>query len=439
MKEHDLREALKIVADGCQLSEYQKRQMIAHMKGEEPVKKKLTVSLALVMVITLLTLSVAVALVHSTIVDHLYGSSENAPKEVTERIQTPQATAETAFGTLSLEEWFYDGQALHTAFSISNPTSEPLFYTLDRIDLNGAHVSYNRLRTEGAGDSGFLLGGTVDGTSMPASISLYNQGDELYQYDENNEYTGRVPLPEGASTLKISVAVWRPVNTVELIDYDQYEGVNISEVKDHLTVDNKGYGQLWLFRPEKYNLNYEANQSGAQVYKDVYKELGWMELLDTIEVETTIHLSKEQAVRAIPEFMEYGNGNYRLVLEQFDFSHAGGKLSARICGNNEAVNSLVTPYGLSLVDKEGGRILNNGCFWDDQSNEVNGLHVSMHLIPSIGELPEVVYIAPATSYNECMDPVSPLFDPNVGKPENVIEGWTYDFTRAIELRLKTIP
>ena len=81
MKEDELRNALSNAAEGCQLSEYRKRQIVAQMKGEKPVKKKLTVSAVLVMIIMLLTLSVAAALVHSTIVEHLFGSSEDAPRE----------------------------------------------------------------------------------------------------------------------------------------------------------------------------------------------------------------------------------------------------------------------------------------------------------------------------------------------------------------------
>ena len=439
MKEQELRDALHYAADGCQLSEYRKRQILAQMKGEEPVKKKLTVSVVLVMVIMLLTLSVAAALVHSTIVEQLFGSSENAPVEVSERIQMPQATVESPLGTLSLDEWFYDGQAIHTAFSIANPTGESLFYTLEGIELNGQPVTYNRLRTEGAGDSGFLLGGAVDGTPMPASVSLYNQGDELHTFDENGKYTGRMPLPEGTATLKISAAVWKPVGAVELIDDDRYEGVNITETKDHLTVNDKGFSQLWLFRPEEYNLSYNASQSGAQVYQDAYKELGWMELLDTIEVETTVHLSKEQAVRAVPESMEYEQEAYRLKLEQFDYSHAGGRLSARMYGDADTIHRFLSPHGFRLVDLESRRILNNVCYWDEQSDKLDGMLIGMTLLPVAGDLPEKVYFVPVTGYNESWDENAHHYEPDLEKPENVIEGWTCDLEHAVAIQLKIIP
>lgn len=437
MKERELRDALRKAADECQLSEYRKRQIIAHMKGEEPVKKKLTVSVILVMVITLLTLSVAVALMHSTIVEQLFGSLEYAPEEVTKRIQTPQVKKETALGVVSLDEWFYDGQALHTAFSIVNPTEESLFYTLDGIDLNGQHVSYNRLRTDGAGDSGFLIGGAVAGAAMPASVSLYNQGDALYTYDENEKYTGTVPIPEGLSSLEISIAVWKPINPVELIDYNQYEGINTSETKDHLTVDSKGFSQLWLFRPKAYNLAVGGNQSAAQIYQAAYQKLGWMELVDTITVETSLLLNKEQAVRAIPESVEFNQGSFHLVLDQFDFSHAGGALSVRFYGASDTIKQLVKqPYGLSLIDRETKRILNNGCSWNPDFCEEDGLTVEMSLLPVSGSLPEIVYIAPAVSYTDKLDPSSPHYNASLKANENVIQGWEYDFSRAVAIPLK---
>jgi len=438
MKEYELRNALRKAAENCQLSEYSKRQIIAQAKGEEPVKKKLTVSVVLVMVITLLTLSVAVALIHSTILSQLYGENVEAPEEVSERIQRPQQVTESTFGTLSLDEWFYDGMSIHTAFSISNPTSEPLFYTLDGIHLNDEHVTYNRLKTEGAGDSGFLLGGTVDGTSLPSSVSLYNQGDALHHFHQNGKYAGTTSIPEGTSTLKISVAVWRPIHNVEVIDYKQYEGINTNETKEHLTVDKTGYGQLWLFRPEKYNLNVNASQSGAQVYKEAYKELGWLELLDTIEVEMPVLLNKENAVRAIPEAMEFSNNHYQLELEQFDLSHAGGQFSAWIYSKATTEEPLLPAHGFRLVDLKGQRMLCNGCYWDDQTDDAAGLHVGMPLIPTVDQLPDTVTFAPAISYIEHWDPASPKYDGGIGKPANVIDGWELDLTNAIHIPLEIL-
>ena len=173
----------------------------------------------------------------------------------------------------------------------------------------------------------------VDSQALPASITLYNQGDALYQFDGSGAFAGMASIPEGSATLRIKVAVWRPVNSPELIDYRQYEGINVTDVKNHLVADVTGYSQLYLFRPAKYNLYYNAAQSGAEVYKDAYKALGWAELIGFAELETELSLNKEQAVRAVPSAVEYDLGSCTLVLEQFELSHTGGQLDGYFSGD----------------------------------------------------------------------------------------------------------
>ncbi|MBQ8150281.1 MAG: hypothetical protein IJ041_07150 [Clostridia bacterium] len=125
MKENELRNALENAIGSCQLSVYQKRQILAQMKGEqEPVKKKLSVSLAVVLAVMILTLGAAVALIHSNIAAHLYPHGEAAPEALLEQIQTPQETAATPLGRLTLDELLYDGHSLHTSMTLSNPTGE---------------------------------------------------------------------------------------------------------------------------------------------------------------------------------------------------------------------------------------------------------------------------------------------------------------------------
>lgn len=438
MKENELRNALKQAASDCQLPEYRKRQILAQMKGEEPVKKKLSASLAIVLVLMLLTMTAAVAPVQSTIVKELFGSHENAPQELTEQIHAPDTTTESALGNLTIDEWLYDGRALHTSFTIANPTSETLLYTLDGIWLNGEHVTYDRLDTEGAGDSGLLLGGMVDGTALPASYALYNQGNELYQFDSNGKYTGTAAIPEGTATLKISMAVWRPINPPEMIDYRQFEGADVTETMDHLTASADGYCQLWLFRPEEYNLYHNASQPGSEVYRDAYQELGWAELVDTIEAEVEINLTKDSIARAVPEQTNYDQGSYQLTLSQFEMSHAGGKLEGWLSGDESTVKQMLQ-NGLFLVDKDSGRILSSGCYWDDQPEDGKGVSFSMNLIPITGELPNQIYLAPAKGYNECWDEAAPHYDPTAVKPENVMEGWEFDFACAILIPLTMAP
>ena len=100
------------------------------------MKKKLSVSLILVLVLTLTVLGLAYALVQSRIAGELYGDTA-APRDVAERIQTPDESTASDLGVLVLDELLYDGSALHTAFTLSNPTGETLLYTVDGLYLDG--------------------------------------------------------------------------------------------------------------------------------------------------------------------------------------------------------------------------------------------------------------------------------------------------------------
>lgn len=368
------------------------RRIIQAERGDRPiVKKKLSVSFALILVLMLLTLSAAVALVNSSIAGQLFGSQENAPAAVLESIHTPQVTASKELGTLTMDEWLYDGTGLHTAFTMSNPTNEPLLYTLDGIWLNGQRLTYNHFRTDGAGDSGFLLGGTVDGVTMPASQSLYNLGEELYQFDENGKFAGTVPLPEGENKLKVSVAVWKPTAPVELVDYDQYEGYDVTQAKDHLTVDDRGFANLWLFRPGEYNLSTNALQIPSAVYAQAYKELGWMELADTIEVEVDVNLTKADVAHAMPKQMELQVNGCRMVFDTFDMTLSGGVVEGWVYGEYNAVNTLMDG-GLHMLDASG-QLLSSGSWWNDQEEDMEGMHFRINLAPIAGELPTTIQLA----------------------------------------------
>jgi len=398
MREHEMKEQLKNAVDhrlsGLEGDPWLAQRIIRQEKGEQPVmKKKISVSAAVVFAVLLLAMSAAVALVSSNIAGILYADEAVVPQEVIDMINTPQETARTSLGQLSVDEWLYDGHALHTSLTIANPTEETLLYTLDGIWLDGKRISYDHSRTDGAGDSGFLLGGQVGNVEMPQSCTLYNKGASLYLFDENGKFQGFGDLPDGKAVLKASVAVWRPIHQPKLVDYAQYEGVDVTEIKDHLTADQSGFSQLWMFTPASHQHSVNALQLPSDVYAASYRELGWAELVDTIEVELRVDLSKGEIVRALPEQVEYEIDGVRVVIEQFDMSHAGGEVSGWVYGEEKDVDRFLQD-GLVLVDMTGKRQLGVGCFWDDQPEDAEGVHFTIRLGAMTGELPSEVSIIP---------------------------------------------
>ena len=335
MNDQEMKRLLQSAIDhrlsGLQENPFLARRIIAAAKGELPMKKKLSVSLILVLVLTLTVLGLAYALVQSRIAGELYGDTA-APRDVAERIQTPDESTASDLGVLVLDELLYDGSALHTAFTLSNPTGETLLYTVDGLYLDGCSLTRSTLFTEGAGTAGYLLGGTLDGLALPMSISAYNEAEALYEFDGQGRYLGTAPIPQGEASLRIDIAVWRPIHSPRLIDYGDYEGMNVPEASDRLVTDKTGYVSLELFRPEAYSLNATADRSSSEIYAQAYRELGWAELAGQISLELDVTLGPDQLTHVRPVQTEYAFDNLTLTISHFDLTHTGGRMEGRLSG-----------------------------------------------------------------------------------------------------------
>jgi len=439
MKETELRQALNDAIAGCQLSPYRKCQILAQMKGEnEPVKKKMTVSLAVVIAVLILTLGAAVALMHSNIADHLYRYGGEAPDALLAQIQTPQETAATPSGSLTLDELLYDGRALHTSVTLSNPTDEPLLYTVDELSLGNLLLDRTGgdLLMEGAGSAGVLLGGTVDGIPLPESYVLYHEATYGHLLDENGKYLGQAAIPQGEHILRLTVTVWRPIQAPQIVDYRAYEGENPNETRQCLVTDETGYCNLWLFRPEDAYRAYNASQSGSEMYAEVFRQLGWAERVDTLTLEVPVTLSSEGVQLAKPTQTSYQLDGCTFTLTSFQLSHAGGQLEGDLTGDPQAVRQLLRD-GLQLVDREGRRLLNNGSYWGDMEDG-KPVHLTMMLSPISGELPKEVWLAPAKEMNSQWDPLfaGPTYDPDAPVPEDAISIYRLDYERGCRMEME---
>lgn len=439
MTEQELKHAVQQSIDhrlsALQGNPFLAQRIIAAEKGDPPVvKKKISVSLIVVLVLMMLTLSIGCALVSSRIANEMYGQ-EPAPQEVTDQIQLIHQNAESALGSLALDELLYDGSALHTSFTISNPSNEPLLYTVDGIWLNDAPLTRSTLITEGAGTAGLLLGGALDGTAMPASLSVYNRGDALYGFDPSGKYLGLSALPEGEASLRISIAVWRPLHPPRLVDYAEYEGADVTETLKCLATDRTGYVQLDLFRPEAYTLHHNASQLSSDVYAQAYKELGWAEFLDRIELKADVTLDKNQLSRVQPTQSEYMLDDLTLTVDRFELTHAGGSMEGWVYGEADAVKAFLGE-GVYLADPEGNRVLNYGC-WYDWSDETQAAHFRLEFDPVADPLPQNVSLAPFVAHDPRWDERSVSYNPAIAEPENVVGAYQLDLSRAICIELES--
>lgn len=399
------------------------RQIIASMKGEQPrMKRKLSVSLIVVLVLLLLTLSAALALTRSPLLERLFAPEETVPREVIDQIVAPEESAVSPLGELSVDELLYDGSHLHVMWTVSNPTDETLLYTMEGFMLNGQALRMEQSNTfaRGAGSAGYVLGGEIGSAALPSSVTSYLEAS----------------VPEGTDgevTLTAGAAVWRMVNPPEIVDYNAYEGMNIDPDKAavrSLQVDESGYCNLRLFRPEQY----QAASGRAEAWAGAYRALGWAELVGTVEVSVVLELSTDQLTSVVPVQTEYDLGDFTLVISQFDCSHAGGQCQLWISGSPAALAKW-RKSGLYLVDWEGHRVLNQGCIWDDQTGDTS-IHFTMNLQPIPGELPGRILICPEKDYNDRWNEASPFYDPGLPRPEGVIGSQQFDLARAVEVVLE---
>lgn len=398
------------------------RQIITGRKGEPPrMRRKLSVSLIVVLVLLLLTLSAALALTRSPLLERLFAPEEAVPQEVIDQIIAPEESAVSPLGVLSVDELLYDGSHLHVMWTVSNPTDETLLYTMEGFMLNGQalRMEQSNAFARGAGSAGYVLGGGIVSAALPSSVTSYLEAS----------------VPEGTDgevTLTAGAAVWRMVNPPEIVDYNAYEGVNIDPDKAavrSLQVDESGYCNLRLFRPEQY----QAASGRAEAWAGAYRALGWAELVGTVEVSVVLELSTDQLTSVVPVQTEYDLGDCTLVISQFDCSHAGGRCQLWISGSPAALAKW-RKSGLYLVDWEGHRVLNQGCIWDDQTGDTS-IHFTMNLQPIPGELPGRILICPEKDYNDRWNEASPFYDPGLPRPEGVIGSQQFDLARAVEVVL----
>ena len=394
------------------------------------MKKKLSVSLMLVLALTLMMLGLAYALVQSRIAGELYGDTA-APRDVAERIQTPDESTASDLGVLVLDELLYDGSALHTAFTLSNPTGETLLYTVDGLYLDGCSLTRSTLFTEGAGTAGYLLGGTLDGLALPMTISAYNEAEALYEFDGQGKYLGTAPIPQGEASLRIDIAVWRPIHSPRLVNYGDYEGMNVSEASDQLVTDKTGYVSLDLFRPEAYCLNATADKPSSEICAQAYRELGWAELAGQISLELDVTLGPDQLTHVRPVQTEYAFDNLTLTISRFDLTHTGGRMEGRLSG--EGAETFLR-QGFILADPDGQCVLSNVLTWDQEGAQ--DFSFCLSLVPVAGELPRRVYLAPFLAHDPHWDEASPSYAPDVEKPEGVVGAYQLDFAHALCIALE---
>ena len=149
-------------------------QILKQAKGEPPVKKKISVALALAMVMMLLVSgAVAATLLNSDVLSWLFRNDDiEPPQEILNLLEQPNQHQLTELTDLTLNETLFDGRKLSVSLTLQNPTDELLIYTIGQAKMNGETlVAESALLPYGDG-YGQALGGEVNGHAIPSEARV---------------------------------------------------------------------------------------------------------------------------------------------------------------------------------------------------------------------------------------------------------------------------
>lgn len=149
-------------------------QILKQAKGEPPVKKKISVALALAMVMMLLVSgAVAATLLNSDVLSWLFRNDDvQPPQEILNLLEQPNQHHLTELTDLTLNETLFDGRKLSVSLTLQNPTDGLLIYTIGQAKMNGETlVAESTLLPYGHG-YGQALGGEVNGQAIPSEARV---------------------------------------------------------------------------------------------------------------------------------------------------------------------------------------------------------------------------------------------------------------------------
>ena len=286
-------------------------QILKQAKGEPPVKKKISVALALAMVMMLLVSgAVAATLLNSDVLSWLFRNDDiEPPQEILNLLEQPNQHQLTELTDLTLNETLFDGRKLSVSLTLQNPTDGLLIYTIGQAKMNGETlVAESALLPYGDG-YGQALGGEVNGQAIPSEARVVAT------------FIGTAGPQGSASPLPLQA-----VDSAELsIQVDVYRAhASLAYLTDGETLTGSTFlRQNTLAVEQETNLLQLCELIAAPDAS----------LLEKVESHTfTFPVRMGQAtlttVNAIPGV--YENGLFSLDMQEFTLSSTSGQMKGRI-------------------------------------------------------------------------------------------------------------
>ena len=264
-----VQKAMNTTLSGLQEDPWLTQRVLANAKGEEPVKKKLSVSAILVIVLVAVSITAALAVGWVSKIGEMYNMNDNTERqELLKNIQQLNGGYEGNAVRCVLTEALYDSAA----------GSYGLGWTLEPLkDDDSLYVVLD----------GITIGGERTHTRNEMNVTEY-------LLDKKTDSTVIGELPEnGSGECEISISVLRPIG--EIVEVDEFAGEEDEDIVKRYR-DMLANGQLPM-EGDGWIYCYNGETDGEQSYSDTLLQTGLMEIADRFTLKVDISKIDASEVR----------------------------------------------------------------------------------------------------------------------------------------------
>ena len=407
---------------------------LAQGKEQPVMKKKISAALIVAMILILLTISAAVALTQKDLLTFMFGQ-EQPPKEVEELVNKPEATTLTPDIKVTLSEYLYDGEKLYLHWTLTNQAGRQLMVTMDTIRINRQKVNIEQntpFPTE-FDEFGKILGGEVEGVTMPQSVHFYDTYINP-DWGMRGYYTFR----SGAKMeITCNLSVWELLNPPELIYDDEQpmekEYLEAPRSKGMPTFQNGTCGLGWvedldrnldIYNKEKNRRTYEANN--------------WAKLLYEQPIQVSVTLDDSPLKKTKPQKFSFSTNDFSLQIERMDYMSTGGTLVLRVVPKVQGVTEkefVMSGNDFAVLDADSKEVVSKNTVFTQVSGREPGIQYTIALKSVSGSMPKAILIVPA-AYNPAWNKDAANIYPPASSLDSKDSYYIFQMENAVRVELK---
>ena len=357
-------------------------------KGEPPVKKRMSATLALACALILIAASALAVTALQPDVLHWLFPNQNAPEEAAQLVQQHHDTRQTKNASLTLNESLFDGKTLAVGFTLKNPTGKPLVYAIGNARLNDQPLLYEMAQSPYGGQARQALGGQADGTALPLEKTFFVTFNGTGGPSDNGPGFApsllKNPLqPSENAVLTLPVTVYEPLAEYMPVSLEEFRSGKYDMVSD----------KLLLYAAE------------AQLHINSLPGSSKLKIVDTLEFSFPIVMQEPKLPTVCAAPGEYGNDLYTFHLDHFTLTHTGGKIAGHITApvpdficDRSALDFIpedVFEQALKAKDLSASLRMasfSSGCSMDPENDQLSHYWFEADFRSYAGTLPKGVYM-----------------------------------------------